>query len=57
MQTGTMDALLDFSAWAGWIRSLNAGWLFVLILAVVIIVVALWSRGLKSDKIDESQYK
>ncbi len=51
-----MTALFDFSAWAEWIRSLDAAWLFVPILAFVIVVVRLWSRGLRSDKPRESKY-
>jgi len=56
VQGGTMRAILDFSAWAEWFRALNAAWLFVPILAFVIVVIRLWSRGLKSDKTRESKY-
>ncbi len=56
VQSSTMTALFDFSAWAEWIRSLDAAWLFVPILAFVIVVVRLWSRGLRSDKPRESKY-
>jgi len=55
-QGSTMRAFLDFSAWAEWIRSLDAAWLFVPILAFVIVVVRLWSRGLKPDKTSDSKY-
>lgn len=50
----TMTALPDFSAWSEWVRSLDAAWLFVPILAFVIVVVRRWSRSLKSDKARES---
>ena len=56
VQGSTMSALLDFGAWAAWIRSLDAAWLFVPILAFVIVVVRWWSRGLKSDKTRASKY-
>ncbi len=55
-QDGTMKALLDFSAWVEWIRSLDHAWLFVLILAFVIVVVRWWSRGLKPDKAKDPKY-
>lgn len=51
-----MRAILDFSAWAEWFQALDAAWLFVPILAFVIVVVRWWSRGLKSDKTRESRY-
>ena len=56
VQDRTMSAILDFSAWAEWFRALDAAWLFVPILAFVIVVVRWWSRGLKSDKTRESKY-
>lgn len=56
VQGGTMRAILDFNAWAEWFRALDAAWLFVPILAFVIVVVRWWSRGLKSDKPKESKY-
>lgn len=56
VQGNPMRAVFDFSAWAEWIRSLDHAWLFVLILAFVIVVVRWWSRGLKSDKTRESKY-
>lgn len=49
-----MKGLLDFDAWAEWIRSLDAAWLFLLILAFVIAVVGFWSRSLRPDKRRES---
>ena len=55
-QGNPMKALLDISAWAEWMRSLDAAWLFVPIMAFVIVVVRLWSRGLRSDKPKESKY-
>ena len=39
VEGGTMSAFFDFSAWAEWIRALDAAWLFVPILAFVIVVV------------------
>ncbi len=56
VQGTAMRALLDFSAWAEWFRSVHAAWLFVPILAFVIAVVRLWSRSLRSDKTRESKY-
>jgi len=53
VQGNPMRAVLDFSAWAEWFRSLDAAWLFVPILAFVIVVVRWWSRGLKSDRTRE----
>lgn len=52
----TLKTLFDFSAWAEWILSLDAAWLFVPILVFVIVVVRLWSRGFKSDKTREAPY-
>lgn len=42
--------ILDFDAWIGWMQSLDVAWLFLLILPLVVVVVALWSRSLKSDR-------
>ncbi len=50
-----MRELLDFNAWAEWIRSLDAAWLFLLIMAFVIVVVGLWSRSLRTDKSGETR--
>lgn len=44
----------DFGAWVDTLRALDAVWLFLLILPVVVAVVGLWSRSLKSDKTKES---
>lgn len=49
-----MSWFLDFGAWVGWIRSLDVAWLFLLILPLVVVVVALWSRSLKSDREKET---
>ena len=46
---------LDFDAWADWIRSPDAAWLFLLILAFVIAVVGLWSRTLRLNKAGNSE--
>jgi hypothetical protein len=43
-----------FDAWAEWFRSLDGAWLFLLILAFVIVVVWLWSGSLRPDKSGES---
>ena len=51
-----MTEMLDLEAWFAWIRSLDTGWLFLLILLFVVAVVVLWSSGLKSDKTRESKY-
>ena len=45
-----MEKLFDFDAWAEWIRSLDAAWLFLLILALVIAAVGFWSTSLRSEK-------
>ena len=50
-----MKGLFDFDAWAGWIRSLDTGWLFLLILALVIAVVGFWSHSLRPNKITEPE--
>ncbi len=56
MRGATVTEMLDLEAWVAWIRSLDTGWLFLLILPFVVAVVVLWSRSLKSDKTRESQY-
>jgi len=52
---GAVKWFLDFDAWAEWIRSLDAAWLFLLILASVIAVVGFWSRSLRLDKTRHSE--
>ena len=52
----TVTEMLDLEAWFAWIRSLDTGWLFLLILVFVVAVVGLWSRSLKSEKTRESKY-
>ncbi len=54
MHKGAMKGLVDFGAWTEWLRSLDAAWLFLLILALVIAVVGLWSKSLRPDKTRES---
>lgn len=49
-----VSVIFDFDAWVGWIRSLDVAWLFLLILPLVVVVVALWSRSLKSDRETET---
>ena len=56
MQGATVTEMLDFEAWTAWVRSLDTGWLFLLIMLFVVAVVGLWSRSLKSDKTRESKY-
>lgn len=56
MRGATVTEMLDLEAWVEWIRSLDTGWLFLLILVFVVAVVGLWSRSLKSDKTRESKY-
>ncbi len=48
-----MKEFFDFDTWAEWFRSLDAAWLFLLIMAVVIAVVGFWSRSLRPDKLSE----
>ena len=50
-----MKGLLDFDAWAEWIRSMDAAWMFLVILLLVIAVVGFWSRSLRPDKSRESE--
>ena len=50
MGSATVRGMLEFEAWASWLRSLDPAWMFLLILLIVVAVVGLWSRGLKSDK-------
>lgn len=46
---GAMKGILEFNAWAEWIRSLDAVWLFLLILTLVVAVVMVWSSSLRPD--------
>ena len=50
-----MKWFLVFDAWAEWIRSVDAAWLFLLILASVIAVVGFWSRSLRMHKTKHSE--
>jgi hypothetical protein len=47
--------MFDLEAWAGWLRSFDSAWLFLLILVVVVAAVGLWSKSLRSDKDRGSQ--
>ena len=47
MQEGAVRWFSEINAWFEWTRSLDAGWLFLLILAFVIAVVGFWSRSLR----------
>ena len=55
MNEGAMKGLFDFDAWAGWIRSLDTAWLFLLILALVVAVVVVWSSSLRPDNTREPE--
>ncbi len=46
----------DFDAFFVWIRALDTAWFFLLILLLVVAVVGLWSRSLKSEKTRESAH-
>jgi hypothetical protein len=48
--------MLDVEGWAEWLRSLDTAWLYLLILAVVVVAFGLWSRGLKSRDPADSQH-
>ena len=48
-----MKGILDFEAWAEWIRSQDAAWLFMLVLVLVIAVVVVWSGTLRPDSTRE----
>ncbi len=45
-----MKGLFEFDIWNRWFHQLEAAWLFLLILALVIVVVGFWSRSLRHDK-------
>ena len=46
---GWEKEMIDFGAWAGWIRSLDTAWVFLLILVLVVAVVVVWSSTLRPD--------
>lgn len=48
-----MKEILDFEAWTEWIRSLDNAWLFLLVLALVVAVVMVWSSTLRPDNTKE----
>ena len=50
-----MTGIVDFGLWIEWIRSLDTAWLFLLILAVVVVVFGLWSRSLITRDPADSQ--
>ena len=50
MGSATVRGMLELEAWARWLRSLDPAWMFLVILLIVVAVVGLWSRSLKSDK-------
>lgn len=45
-----MKGFFEFDKWNVWFHQLEAVWLFLLILALVIVVVGFWSRNLRTDK-------
>lgn len=49
MNVDAMREILSIDAWAEWIRSQDTAWLFLLILALVVAVVAVWSSTLQPD--------
>jgi hypothetical protein len=55
MHGGALKGFFDFDAWAEWIHSLVAAWLFVLILALVVAVVVWWSASLQTDNTREPE--
>jgi hypothetical protein len=55
MHGGALKAILDFNGWAEWIRSLDSAWLYLLILALVVTVVVLWSSSLRPDNTRASE--
>lgn len=48
-----MNGILDFGTWGEWVLSLDAAGLFLLILALVVAVVVVWSSSLQPDKTNE----
>ena len=50
MESAMVRGMAEFEAWARWLRSLDPAWMFLVILLIVVAVVGLWSRSLKSDK-------
>lgn len=56
----SMRGIPGFDALVEWVRSLDTAWLFLVILALVVTVIVIWSSSLKSDdakkrKEDESR--
>lgn len=49
MSEGAMREILSIDTWTEWIRSQDTAWLFLLILALVVAVVAVWSSNLQPD--------
>ena len=45
-----MKGLFEFDNWNEWFHQLEAAWLFLLILALVIVAVGFWSKSLRPDK-------
>ena len=50
MESAMVRGMAEFEAWARWLRSLDPAWMFLVVLLIVVAVVGLWSRSLKSDK-------
>jgi hypothetical protein len=55
MWRGAMTGIVDFDLWIEWIRSVDTAWLFLLILAVVVVAFGLWSKGFTSRDPADSQ--
>jgi hypothetical protein len=55
-----MKGIPVLDALSAWVRSLDSAWLFLVILALVVAVIVIWSSSLRSDdakarKEDESR--
>jgi hypothetical protein len=48
-----MRGIPGFDALAAWVRSLDSAWLFLVILALVVAVIVIWSSSLRSDDAKE----
>jgi hypothetical protein len=50
MRKDAMNGISVIAGWDEWLHTPDAAWLFLLILALVIVVVVFWSRSLRPDK-------
>jgi hypothetical protein len=48
-----MREIPGFDVLAAWVRSLDSAWLFLVILALVVAVIVIWSSSLRSDDAKE----